>query len=239
MADKHKILIVEDDKYIINFISMSLKKEDYDYVIAKTCGEANALFYANRPDMIILDLGLPDGDGIEIIKNVREISKIPIIVVSARQEEEEKIQALDLGADDYVTKPFYMGELLARIRVALRKSNQIPEEKKEKISGAGVHLLLDESAVLHNGLQLVGCRADGKTKKPMSYTLSLINKEKPSIVLAGEAMEEKLKEEKKISLVLYPKKITDTGNGGTSGVNQMFPRNVLASAKINFMQIKK
>ena len=86
-----------------------------------------------KPDMIILDLGLPDGDGIEIIKNVREISKIPIIVVSARQEEEEKIQALDLGADDYVTKPFYMGELLARIRVALRKSNQIPEEKKEKI----------------------------------------------------------------------------------------------------------
>ena len=130
MADKHKILIVEDDKYIINFISMSLKKEDYDYVIAKTCGEANALFYANRPDMIILDLGLPDGDGIEIIKNVREISKIPIIVVSARQEEEEKIQALDLGADDYVTKPFYMGELLARIRVALRKSNQIPVEYK-------------------------------------------------------------------------------------------------------------
>ena len=126
-------VFVEDDKYIINFISMSLKKEDYDYVIAKTCGEANALFYANRPDMIILDLGLPDGDGIEIIKNVREISKIPIIVVSARQEEEEKIQALDLGADDYVTKPFYMGELLARIRVALRKSNQLPEEKKEKI----------------------------------------------------------------------------------------------------------
>ena len=108
MADKHKILIVEDDKYIINFISMSLKKEDYDYVIEKTCGEANALFYANRPDMIILDLGLPDGDGIEIIKNVREISKIPIIVVSARQEEEEKIQARDLGADDYVKKPFYI-----------------------------------------------------------------------------------------------------------------------------------
>ena len=121
MADKHKILIVEDDKYIINFISMSLKKEDYDYVIAKTCGEANALFYANRPDMIILDLGLPDGDGIEIIKNVREISKIPIIVVSARQEEEEKIQALDLGADDYVTKPFNTVELQARVKSQLRR----------------------------------------------------------------------------------------------------------------------
>ena len=148
MADKHKILIVEDDKYIINFISMSLKKEDYDYVIAKTCGEANALFYANRPDMIILDLGLPDGDGIEIIKNVREISKIPIIVVSARQEEEEKIQALDLGADDYVTKPFYMGELLARIRVALRKSNQIPEKHQVSIDGKAVHLTPMEYKIL-------------------------------------------------------------------------------------------
>ena len=125
MADKHKILIVEDDKYIINFISMSLKKEDYDYVIAKTCGEANALFYANRPDMIILDLGLPDGDGIEIIKNVREISKIPIIVVSARQEEEEKIQALDLGADDYVTKPFSPSELVARVNAHLARYERL------------------------------------------------------------------------------------------------------------------
>lgn len=113
------------------------------------------------------------------------------------------------------------------------------EQKKEKFSSAGVHLLLDESAFLHNGLQIVGCRAADKEEKPMSYTLSLLDKEKPSIVLAGEAMEEKLKEEKKISLVLYPKKITDTGNGGTSGINQMFPRNVLASAKINFIQIKK
>ena len=125
MADKHKILIVEDDKYIINFISMSLKKEDYDYVIAKTCGEANALFYANRPDMIILDLGLPDGDGIEIIKNVREISKIPIIVVSARQEEEEKIQALDLGADDYITKPFSLMALVSKVNALMRRLSKV------------------------------------------------------------------------------------------------------------------
>lgn len=129
MADKHKILIVEDDKYIINFISMSLKKEDYDYVIAKTCGEANALFYANRPDMIILDLGLPDGDGIEIIKNVREISKIPIIVVSARQEEEEKIQALDLGADDYVTKPFIWQNCLPE---SVWRSERVTRSRKRR-----------------------------------------------------------------------------------------------------------
>ncbi len=133
MADKHKILIVEDDKYIINFISMSLKKEDYDYVIAKTCGEANALFYANRPDMIILDLGLPDGDGIEIMKkkckrNLEDTDHCG----QCKTGRGRKIQALDLGADDYVTKPFYMGELLARIRVALRKSNQIPGRKERK-----------------------------------------------------------------------------------------------------------
>ena len=147
MADKHKILIVEDDKYIINFISMSLKKEDYDYVIAKTCGEANALFYANRPDMIILDLGLPDGDGIEIIKNVREISKIPIIVVSARQEEEEKIQALDLGADDYVTKPFGMMELVSRIKAVLRRSKGSQERENPEIQGVLIDVKKHEVTV--------------------------------------------------------------------------------------------
>lgn len=130
MGNKKYILIVEDDKYIINFISMSLKKEEYGYIVAKTVTEAISLFYANMPDMIILDLGLPDGDGMEVITAVRQRSQIPIIVVSARQEEQEKIKALDLGADDYVTKPFYMGELMARIRVAMRKAaNYVPQKE--------------------------------------------------------------------------------------------------------------
>ena len=127
MADKYKILIVEDDKYIINFISMSLKKEDYDYVIAKTCGEANALFYANRPDMIILDLGLPDIDGINIIRQIRTWSMTPIIVISARSEDTDKIEALDNGADDYLTKPFSVDELLARLRVTQRRLSFMQE----------------------------------------------------------------------------------------------------------------
>ena len=192
MAVKHKILIVEDDKYIINFISMSLKKEDYDYVIAKTCGEANALFYANRPDMIILDLGLPDGDGIEIIKNVREISKIPIIVVSARQEEEEKIQALDLGADDYVTKPFYMGELLARIRVALRKSNQLPEEKKEKIFQCD-YLKVDWEK--HQ------VSIDGKEVHltPMEYKILLLLMKNPGRVFSADEIYERVWNERAVN----------------------------------------
>lgn len=133
MDDKKYILIVEDDKYIINFISMSLKKENYGFYVAKTVEEAMSLFYANRPDMVILDLGLPDGDGTYVLKAVREVSQIPIIVVSARQEEQEKIQALDMGADDYVTKPFYMGELLARIRVGLRKSASVTREEQESV----------------------------------------------------------------------------------------------------------
>ena len=133
MDDKKYILIVEDDKYIINFISMSLKKENYGYYVAKSVEEALSLFYASRPDIVILDLGLPDGDGIEVLRTIREISQIPVIVVSARQEEQQKIQALDMGADDYVTKPFYMGELLARIRVGLRKSLIIQNENPEKV----------------------------------------------------------------------------------------------------------
>lgn len=118
------VLIVEDDKYISNFICMSLKQEGYRYIKTDTGREAISLCYANNPDIVILDLGLPDIDGIEVIEHIRSYSDRPILVVSARQEEGEKIKALDLGADDYVVKPFYMGELLARIRVAVRKAEK-------------------------------------------------------------------------------------------------------------------
>ena len=137
MEDKKTLLIVEDDKYIINFISMTLKKEEYAFFVAKSVEEAVSLFYANQPDLIILDLGLPDGDGMEVIKSVREVSDIPIIVVSARQEEGEKIQALDAGADDYVTKPFYMGELMARIRAGLRKTGTARQEEIMTVFSTG------------------------------------------------------------------------------------------------------
>lgn len=132
MEIKKTILIVEDDKYIIHFLSMSFKEEAYAFQVAGTVKEAVSLFYANRPDLVILDLGLPDGDGMEVIRTIREIADTPVIVVSARQEEEEKIRALDAGADDYVTKPFYMGELLARIRAALRKAEIYPQEKASR-----------------------------------------------------------------------------------------------------------
>lgn len=125
MDDNFSILVVEDDKYIISFIKMLLKDEGYKSFFAATGKEAISLFYANNPDITLLDLGLPDIDGIDVIKQIREMSKAPIIVVSAREEESDIISALDSGADDYITKPFFTGELLARIRVAQRKINSM------------------------------------------------------------------------------------------------------------------
>ena len=131
MEKEVTVLIVEDDKYISNFICMTLKQEGYRYIKTAMGREAISLSYANNPDVIILDLGLPDMDGNQVIEHIRSYSEKPIIVVSARQEEAEKIKALDLGADDYVVKPFYMGELLARIRVAVRKTKNTDTQMME------------------------------------------------------------------------------------------------------------
>ena len=126
MPDDLCILVIEDDKYISNFIAVSLRKEGYKVLLAESADEGLFLFSSNHPDVLLLDLGLPDRDGLEVIREVRSISATPLLVVSARGQEKEKIEALDLGADDYVTKPFFMGELLARIRVVKRKLQQLP-----------------------------------------------------------------------------------------------------------------
>ena len=121
--DKAGILIVEDDRAVRNLISSTLEVEGYAYHTAANGHEALLMAASYNPDVIILDLGLPDMDGIEIIKKVRGWSQKPIIVVSARSEDDDKIEALDCGADDYLTKPFSIPELLARLRVALRRCN--------------------------------------------------------------------------------------------------------------------
>lgn len=120
MAIKNKILIVEDEASIANFVSTILTVNDYDVMIAARGKEAYSIITSQCPDLVILDLGLPDMEGIELIKATREWSQIPIVVVSARSRERDKVEALDLGADDYITKPFGTSELLARIRMALR-----------------------------------------------------------------------------------------------------------------------
>ncbi|MDW7657573.1 MAG: response regulator transcription factor [Bacillota bacterium] len=131
MERKLKILVIEDDPYISNFISVSLKKDGHTALIADTAAAGLFLFTSHHPDMILLDLGLPDRDGLDVIHELRKFSDIPILVVSARGQINEKIEALDLGANDYITKPFHMGELMARVRVAERnqaKSSKEPDE---------------------------------------------------------------------------------------------------------------
>lgn len=126
-----RILIIEDDKTILNFLSISLKTNGYRFETAQTGIEGISLFLANSPDVVLLDLGLPDIDGLEVLRQLRQASDVPVIVVSAREQEREKVEALDAGADDYITKPFSIGELLARIRVALRKRTPPAAEKAE------------------------------------------------------------------------------------------------------------
>lgn len=115
-----KILIIEDDRKIANFMSMALKAKGYTIQTGKNGNEGILSFCTEKPDIILLDLGLPDMDGVDIITQVRNVSEVPIIIVSAREQDNDKIAALDAGANDYVTKPFSMGELLARIRVMER-----------------------------------------------------------------------------------------------------------------------
>jgi two-component system KDP operon response regulator KdpE len=119
-----RVLIVDDEAAILRFLKPALEANAYEMVSAGSVAEATRRIAAEVPDIVVLDLGLPDGDGKDVIRRVREWSKVPIIVLSARDREIEKIEALDLGADDFVNKPFGVGELLARMRAALRHRMQ-------------------------------------------------------------------------------------------------------------------
>ena len=120
MTIREKILIVEDEKSIAHFISTILTTNGYETILAKTGTEAMTMLSSHCPDLVILDLGLPDMDGIEVLRSLRGWSSLPVVVVSARTHENDKVEALDLGADDYLTKPFGTAELLARVRTAIR-----------------------------------------------------------------------------------------------------------------------
>ena len=124
-----KILIVEDDPAIVRLLNVALKTNDYDVVIANTGIEGISKFLSENPDLVLLDMGLPDIDGNEVLDQIRASSNKPVIIVSARGRENEKVLALDNGANDYITKPFNIGELLARVRVAFR--NSAKEEKQD------------------------------------------------------------------------------------------------------------
>ena len=124
MTAKTRVLVVDDEPAILRFLRPALVANEYEVATAGTVAEATKRIAAEVPDIVVLDLGLPDGDGKDVISRVREWSDVPIVILSARDREAEKIEALDLGADDYVNKPFGVGELMARMRTALRHRMQ-------------------------------------------------------------------------------------------------------------------
>ncbi len=141
MNDKGlRVLVVDDERAIRRFLRTSLNAYNYMVYEASSGQEALTAVISHRPDLLILDLGLPDLDGIEVIRQLREWTRLPIIVLSVRERESDKISALDAGADDYLTKPFGIGELMARLRVAVRRTAQLDPEPVFSLDGLVVDL---------------------------------------------------------------------------------------------------
>lgn len=126
--NKYKVLLVEDEANIRNLVATMLEASGYQVILAQKCSDAKTLYTSYLPDLVILDLGLPDTDGINLLEYIRQESLTPIIILSARADEKDKVLALDKGANDYVTKPFGSAELLARVRTALRNSRHSSDE---------------------------------------------------------------------------------------------------------------
>ena len=155
---RQEILLIEDEKNICNFIATTLQAQDYKVSFANSAANGLSLAASGCPDLILLDLGLPDMDGINVIHNIRKWSNIPIIVISARTQEREKVEALDAGADDYITKPFGTPELMARIRTALRRSTlngaalgsgQDKYTAKDLVIDFGKHIATVDGDIVH------------------------------------------------------------------------------------------
>lgn len=154
MQIRDSILIIEDDNSIINLMKAVLRSNNYEVLIARTGNEALSIVSSQCPNLVVLDLGLPDMDGVEIIRKIRAWSTLPILVVSARDHEHDKVQAFDLGADDYITKPFGTSELLARIRTALRHAHtavQSSLSESEQFQAGDLHIDFNKHKVLVRG----------------------------------------------------------------------------------------
>lgn len=181
---KETILIVEDDLQIRNFIVYSLKNEGYNTKIATTGTQAMNILVAETVDMVILDLGLPDIDGLDVLQKLREWSEIPVIIVSARDQDKEKAFALDMGADDYLTKPFSSTELLARIRVAIRHMKRRENLKKQSVMQVKELKIDLEKRLVYLDDQEVHMT-------PMEYTLlSLLMKNRGKVVTTAAIIKE-------------------------------------------------
>lgn len=148
-----RILVVDDDAALRRTLRINLRAREHDVFLAENGAEALALFCQQNPDLVVLDLGLPDLDGVEVLRRIRRTSVAPVIVLSARQEADDKIEALDEGADDYVSKPFVMDELMARVRAALRRST-IEADAPEPFASGGLRIDFAASSAVRDGEDL-------------------------------------------------------------------------------------
>ena len=165
MLQKLSILVIEDEKSICDFITKTLNAQNYKTTSAHTGKDGLAILTSALPDLVLLDLGLPDMDGLDIIQQTRRWSSLPIIVISARTQEREKVAALDAGADDYITKPFGTDELLARIRTAIRHSNKIMTDSMNNnrpYSAKGLTVDFDKRLVTVDGNEIYLTRVEYK-----------------------------------------------------------------------------
>ncbi len=149
-----KVLIVEDERQIRRFVRVALEEEGCRVIEAGTMAEGLALTGAERPDLIVLDLGLPDGNGVDLIRDVRGWADTPIVILSARAQESDKIDALDAGGDDYLTKPFSVGELRARVRALLRRQGRNAAEATPVIRFGDIEVDLSLRTVLRAGVPI-------------------------------------------------------------------------------------
>ena len=148
-----RILVVDDDSVLQRTLRINLRARGHEVLLAGTGEEAVSVFMAEQPDLVILDLGLPDLDGVEVLRRVRKRSLVPVIVLSARQQADDKVEALDEGADDYVSKPFNIDELMARVRVALRRGPTDADAPATLTSG-GLVLDFDTHTATRDGVSI-------------------------------------------------------------------------------------
>ena len=178
-----KILLLEDDLSLINGLTFAFHKENYELDIARTIREADKLLAQKKFDLLILDVSLPDGSGFEICKKVRQTSNVPIIFLTASDEEINIIMGLDMGGDDYITKPFKFGVLMSRINALLRRAKNFGGEETE-LSSNGIKVLLLKGQVFQNG-NLLDLTAG-------EYKLLCLFMQNPGVVLSKEKILEKL-----------------------------------------------
>lgn len=182
-AAMNKILLLEDDLSLINGLSFAFKKQEFELDVARTLKEANVLWVDGKYDLLVLDVSLPDGSGFEFCKKIRQVSKVPIVFLTASDEETNIIMGLDMGGDDYITKPFKLGVLVSRINALLRRAKDFGSANTQ-LQSNGIKVLLLQGQAFKNGELLDLTAAE--------YKLLCLFMQNPNVILSKEQLLDKL-----------------------------------------------